>query len=92
MFNLSRLVLRTNRSGAPVQPEEAVSVEDALRIHTLFAARAGFEDHIKGSLEPGKLADLVVLSEDPLAVPPARLMDLRVECTIIGGTIAYERR
>lgn len=90
--NIYGLVTRTNTSGVAVQPEEALSVTDALRVYSLFGAYAGFEETIKGSLEPGKLADLVILSADPLAIPPARLKDLRVKATIIDGVVRYERR
>ena len=53
MFSLSREVLRTNWNGVPVSPREAVSITEALRIHTLYAAHAGFEEKEKGSIEPG---------------------------------------
>lgn len=89
--NIYGLVTRTNRSGVAVQTEEALSVTDALRVYSLFGAYAGFEEQIKGSLEPGKLADVVVLSEDPLSIPTARLKDLVVDATIIDGVVRFER-
>jgi hypothetical protein len=91
MFSLSREVLRTNWNGVPVSPKEAVSITEALRIHTLYAAHAGFEEKEKGSIEPGKLADLVVLSRDPLTTPPERLMEIEVDLTLLDGRIAYRR-
>ena len=81
---------RTNRDGDPIDPEQAISPLDAIRMHTIWAARAGFEDEIKGSIEAGKLADLVVLTEDPLTAPE-RLMEMRVETTIIDGVVRYRR-
>ncbi len=90
LFSLTREVLRTNRDGEPIDPEQAISPLDAIRMHTIWAARAGFEDDIKGSIEPGKLADLVVLTEDPLTAPE-RLMEMRVDATIIDGVIRYRR-
>ncbi len=90
LFSLTREVLRTNRDGEPIDPEQAISPLDAIRMHTIWAARAGFEDEIKGSIEPGKLADLVVLTEDPLTAPE-RLMEMRVEVTIIDGVVRYRR-
>ena len=90
LFSLTREVLRTNRDGDPIDPEQAISPLDAIRMHTIWAARAGFEDEIKGSIESGKLADLVVLTEDPLTAPE-RLMEMRVEATIIDGVVRYRR-
>jgi len=78
-----------NRLG--VTPDEAVSTEDAIRMYTTHAARAAFEENLKGTIEPGKLADLVVLSQDPLSVPPADLRDLSVEMTMVGGNVIFTR-
>jgi hypothetical protein len=64
---------------------------DGIRMHTLWAAESGFEEKIKGSIEAGKLADLVVVSQDPLSVPPDRLSDLRAELTVVDGKIAFRR-
>jgi predicted amidohydrolase YtcJ len=71
-------------------PEQAVSVTEALRMLTIWAARAQGEDAIKGSIEPGKVADMVVISGDILSVPPATIKDLRVLKTIVGGRVVYE--
>ncbi len=71
---------------APWHPELALSIEDAVRAYTLGAARATGEEGLKGSLAPGKLADMVVLSDDIVAHPEA-LERARVVCTIIGGAI-----
>jgi predicted amidohydrolase YtcJ len=65
-------------------------VEDALRIYTLNGAYAGFEENLKGSIEVGKLADLVVLGEDPTAIDPFGIKDITVERTIVGGKTVYE--
>jgi hypothetical protein len=90
-FPISRAVLRTARDGTEVDPAEAISVMDGIRMHTLWAAESGFEEGIKGSIEVGKLADLVVVSEDPSSVSPDRLLDLRCEMTIVDGKIAFRR-
>ena len=66
-----------------------VTVEEALRIYTLHGANAGFEENIKGSIEPGKLADLVVLGEDPTTVDPLTIKDISVLQTIVGGETVY---
>jgi len=70
----------------PWYPELTLSIEDAVRAYTLGAARATGEEGLKGSLAPGKLADMVVLSDDIVAHPEA-LERARVVCTIIGGAI-----
>jgi hypothetical protein len=72
-------------------PQEKITLEEALRIYTVNAAYASFEERIKGSIEPGKLADLVVLSADLRKVEPCKIKDVKVEMTIIGGEIAYSR-
>ena len=70
-------------------PEERVSVEEALRMYTIDAAFASFEEKVKGSIEVGKLADLVVLSRDPRRVSPDEIKDLAVETTFVGGRMVY---
>jgi hypothetical protein len=90
-FPITRAILRTARDGTEVDPQEAVSVMDGIRMHTLWAAESGFEEKIKGSIEAGKLADLVVVSEDPLSVSPDRLLDLRADLTVVDGKIAFRR-
>ncbi len=90
-FPISRAVLRTARDGTEVDPQEAITVMDGIRMHTLWAAESGFEETMKGSIEVGKLADIVVVSEDPLSVPPDRLLDLRCEMTVVDGKIAFRR-
>jgi predicted amidohydrolase YtcJ len=72
-------------------PEERVDVETALRAYTVNNAWAAGEEAIKGTLEPGKLADLVVLDRDPFQVPPEELKDIQVLMTMVGGEIVYER-
>jgi predicted amidohydrolase YtcJ len=71
-------------------PEQAVTVMEALRMLTIWSARAQGEDAIKGSIEPGKLADMVVISDDILRIPPAKIRDLKVLQTIVGGRLAYD--
>ena len=84
-------VTRKSRTGIVVSPEEAISAMDLIRIHTAYAAYAGFEEDNLGSLEPGKLADLVVLSADPLTADPENYMDIRVDMTMIDGEVRYQR-
>ncbi len=84
-------VSRMTRNGTRFHPEQAMTRQEALRSYTINNAIAAFEEDIKGSLTPGKLADMVVLSQDLLTVEEARIPDTRVEMTIIGGAIAYRR-
>ncbi len=70
-------------------PEQKISVEEAIRAYTITAAYASFEENIKGSIEPGKLADLVVLNDDILSIEADKIKDAKVEMTIFDGEIIY---
>lgn len=85
-------VARTDTSGYPAggfQPENALSREDALRGMTIWAAKGCLEEESRGSLEPGKLADLVILDQDLLQVPLQQVMKTRVLATFSGGEQVY---
>ncbi|EFL07787.1 MULTISPECIES: amidohydrolase [Actinomycetes] len=84
-------VARQTSSGQLLGPEQAIDVEAALRGYTIDAAYLAGEEEIKGSLEIGKLADLIVLSEDPTTVDPSRIRDLTVDATVIGGQLVWQR-
>jgi hypothetical protein len=83
-------VTRKTRRGADIGPRERVTPAEALRMYTINGAYASFEEGIKGSIEAGKLADLVVLGESPLTAEPWRIKDIPVEKTIIGGEIVFD--
>jgi hypothetical protein len=68
-----------------IGPDEAIGVEDAIRAYTFDAAYTCFEDDVKGSIEPDKLADFVVLSDDPTAVDPDEIHEIEVERTFLAG-------
>jgi len=72
-------------------PEEAISREEALRCYTINNAYSSFEENIKGSIEPGKLADMVILEDDFLNCAEERIKDIEVKMTIAGGKVVYER-
>ena len=73
----------------PVNVGEAVSREQALRMLTINNAYVTFEEDTKGSVEPGKVADLVVLSDDLMTVPAARIADIRPLLTMVGGEVVH---
>lgn len=85
MFGLWNAATRRGWDGKVYGPEEAVSVAEAIRFHTMGTAFQTFDEQRKGSIEEGKLADLVVLGQDPLSVDAEALRDVPVEMTIIGG-------
>ncbi len=72
-------------------PEQKITVEEALKAYTIDAAYASFEENIKGTLEPGKLADFVVLDRDITTVDPVEIWDMKVRQTWVGGKKVFER-
>lgn len=72
--------------------EEAVSREDAIRMYTANPPYLTWEEHIKGTIEPGKLADFVVLDQDPLTIPEQELLTMNVDQTYLGGKLVYQRK
>ena len=83
-------VTRTDPRGHTWGANQRISVEEAICAGTINGAYASFEENIKGSLEVGKLADLVVLGQDPTRVEPAALMNIPVERTMVGGNWVFE--
>jgi predicted amidohydrolase YtcJ len=73
-------------------PEQKIGVEDAMRAYTINAAFASFDEAIKGSIERGKLADLVLLDHDITMIPPETIRDSRVLMTIVGGRVVFEAK
>jgi hypothetical protein len=73
-------------------PEQKITVAEAIHAYTMGSAYASFEEKIKGSIEPGKLADVVVLSDDILNMDPARIEQVTVEQTIMNGQVVYQSR
>jgi predicted amidohydrolase YtcJ len=82
-------VNRVSRSGVVVGPEERITALDALRAVTLDAAYQYFEEKRKGSIEVGKLADLVILDKNPLTVAPMAIKDIKVLETIKEGQTVW---
>jgi predicted amidohydrolase YtcJ len=79
------MLVRTNRNGVVVDPGEAVTLDEALRMFTVDAARATFQEDELGSLTVGKYADLAVLNKDPYAVPADQLATVSAELVMVGG-------
>ncbi len=90
LLSIHDMVNRRSAGGAPVAPHEALTAAQALRAYTIGSAHAVHEEGVKGSLGRGKLADLVVLSDDLLAIPPERLRDVQVRATMVGGRFAFD--
>jgi predicted amidohydrolase YtcJ len=82
-------VNRVTSSGQVLGKAEAISVMDALRTITSEAAWQNFEEKDRGSLEPGKLADFIILDRNPLTIPPMEIRDVRVVETVIGGESVF---
>jgi predicted amidohydrolase YtcJ len=73
-------------------PEQKISVKEALHAYTVGSAYASMEEHIKGTLEPGMLADMAVLSTDILSIDPIQIENVKVEMTIFDGKVVFERK
>lgn len=83
-------VTRRGSSGRVYGPEERLSIPEALAAYTRNGAYLTFEEEVKGTLEAGKLADLVVLSDDLLEIDPEEILRVKVETTILGGRIVFD--
>lgn len=92
LHTIDSCVNRVTSTGHVLGPDERIPVLDALRSYTINAAYQNFEEDIKGSLESGKLADLVILSENPLECDPDKIKDIEVLETIIGGNTVYKKQ
>jgi len=91
MLAIYALVTRRTHTGRPIGPEQAIDVREAIRAYTVLGAYAGSEEGIKGTIEEGKLADMVVLDRDIFTIPAEEIKDVRVDLTIVGGAIRYRR-
>ena len=91
MVGLYAAVTRKGESGKVYGPGEAVGIKEAIIMYTRNGAFLTREEKIKGSLEVGKLADMIVLPEDLLTVAPDKILNMKVDMTIVGGKVLYER-
>ena len=92
ILNMHVAVNRQTQTGQVVGPNEGISLMDAIRMFTYNSAYVSFEENIKGSLEVGKLADLIILSETFLKVDPTKIKDVVVEKTYLDGELVYSRK
>ncbi len=90
MMALQSEVTRTDWKGNVWGPKQKITVEEAIRVGTLHGAYASYEENLKGSIEAGKLADLVVLGRDPFQVDPSELIKVPIERTMVGGKWVHE--
>jgi predicted amidohydrolase YtcJ len=89
LLGIHDMVNRRTVTGAPFNLAEAITPAEALRAYTWGSAYASRQEHVKGSITAGKLADFAVLSEDPTAVAPDRIAGLEVICTFLDGHLRY---
>ena len=89
--DLGTCVSRRTWTGNTVGADQAIGVREAIRMFTINAAYNAFEEKIKGSIEPGKLADFAVLAENPYLVAPETIKDIPVDMTIVDGKVAFRR-
>lgn len=89
LFSIHCAVNRITREGKVLGPDERISPMEALKTYSTHAAYCSFEEHIKGSIEVGKLADFTVLSDNPLTIPPVKIKDIKVIKTAVGGSMVY---
>jgi predicted amidohydrolase YtcJ len=90
MMALQSMVTRTDMKGHLWGPRQRIRIDEAIRVATLHGAHASFEERLKGSIQAGKLADLVILGRDPLKENPFSLISIPVERTMVGGRWVYE--
>jgi len=91
LIGISSAISRRSQTQDVIVPEEGISRIDALQLFTKNAAFVTFEEESKGTISPGKLADLVILSGDPTRLPPGEIKELEVEMTIIGGKAVWNK-
>jgi len=90
LMAIQAMVTRKGWDGKTWGANQKITVDEALRVNTLNGAHASHEENLKGSIRPGKLADYVVLADDPHAVDPDKIKDIKILRTVTGGTVMYQ--
>ena len=90
LLGIYSAVTRRTRDGSALSPSQAITADAALKMHTANGAYASFDERVKGSIEVGKLADLVLLDGDPRAVEPEAIKEISVAMTMVGGDVVWE--
>jgi len=90
LMGMQGMVTRTGWNGETWGANQRITVDEALKVNTINGAYASREEAIKGSITPGKLADFVVLADDPHTVDPSKIKDIAIVRTVVGGTMAYQ--
>ena len=85
------MVTRKDFEGRVWGPNQRIKVSEALRVCTINGAYASFEENIKGSITPGKLADFVILAKDPHNVEPDQIKEIAVVRTVVGGKTVHAK-
>jgi len=91
LLGIHDVVNQKTDSGADYVPKEKITPEEAIRLYTLNSAHVAFEEHQKGSIQAGKLADFTILGADPTTIAPEEISQISVQGTIIGGELCYEK-
>jgi predicted amidohydrolase YtcJ len=91
IVGLYAAVIRKGKSGTVYGADERISMAEAIRHYTRDGAYLTRQEKVKGTLEPGKLADMIVLNSDLLAIEPNQILMTKVDLTIVGGQVVYER-
>jgi predicted amidohydrolase YtcJ len=91
LVGMMAAITRRDDEGELIAPEQAIAATEALRAYTVGGAVASGDEENRGTVERGKWADLTVLSADPLRCPADALPDIRVDLTLLGGRVVYER-
>jgi predicted amidohydrolase YtcJ len=89
-MGIQGMVTRKGWDGKTWGANQRISVDDAIRVNTINGAYASKEEAVKGSLAPGKLADFVVLAEDPHTIDPETIKDITIVRTVVGGVVVYQ--
>jgi predicted amidohydrolase YtcJ len=90
LMGIQGMVTRKGWDGKIWGANQRITVEGAILVNTLNGAYASKEENVKGSITPGKLADFVMLAEDPHTIDPEKIKDIRIARTVVGGNTVYE--